>query len=181
MSRAADLSGQRFGRLTALRDVGRRGRRRLWHCRCECGSVTTVVGSDLRSGNTQSCGCLQRERTRVASTTHGFASRNRAHRPYRTWKGMWERCTNPNHVAFARYGGRGIKVCDRWKSFPAFLADMGEKPSPQHTLDRVDNDGPYSLANCRWATPSEQSKNQRVRRGTPRPGVAAANRRRAAV
>lgn len=165
-----DLVGQRFGRLVvvALSDDRRGGRR--WHCRCDCGVEKTIVTCALRNGHVNSCGCLRRER----ATTHGQtkARAGQATREYQTWQALIRRCVDPKNVEFARYGGRGITVCARWRaSFDAFIADMGPRPSSRHSIDRRDNDHGYScgkcgdcasrgeVANCRWATKPEQNRN----------------------
>ena len=116
----------------------------------------------LVSGRQKSCGCLKRERTTQRNTTHGLHK----HELYNTWKNMWQRCTNPNNPKYPRWGGRGIKVCERWRSFENFLADVGERP-PGMTLDRRDNDGNYEPDNWRWATPAEQAANTRNLKLTP--------------
>jgi hypothetical protein len=170
--RAIDLTGRRFGRTTVLGLAGSNGRRLVWRCRCDCGTETIVLGTSLRSGNTKSCGCLEREvRSRGTSLRHGHACHNNSP-TYNSWRGMVERCSNPNHVMWKRYGGRGIAVCKAWKdSFEAFLEDMGERPR-NHTIDRLDGHKGYwcghcdeclsenRKANCRWATRKEQSENR---------------------
>lgn len=153
-----NLVGQAFGRLTVLRSTGERhNRSTIWECRCECGNVTKVVSWCLSNGNTRSCGCLARETTGKRRRTHG-GSRTRT---YASWVCMLNRCYNPTDKSFARYGGRGISVCDRWKnSYPDFLSDMGERPIGK-TIDRFPNkNGNYELSNCRWANPIEQSNNR---------------------
>jgi hypothetical protein len=161
-----DITGQQFGRLTVVaRAMSDRRGQAQWRCRCACGNETTVNGSNLRRGNSQSCGCLKRDVCR----THGMSRdvrTGKTHALYAVWHAMLQRCQNPGNSNFPRYGGRGIYVCEHWMRFADFYADMGDRPSPVHSLDRIDNDGPYSPDNCRWTTVSEQNKNKR--RSTPK-------------
>lgn len=153
------IAGQRFGRLLAVsyRRKNCSGRYRIyWKCKCDCGNEAEIEAFALSSGATQSCGCIFTESLRTRSKTHG-KSRTRE---YRIWAGIIYRCENPNSPVYDRYGGRGIRICRRWRnSFEAFLSDVGEAPSPKHSLDRIRNERGYSPANCRWATALEQSKN----------------------
>ena len=157
-----DLTGQHFGRLEVLRKHGLDGRNTTWECRCSCGgpkAQSVVVQTyNLRQGKTVSCGCVRKENSRVASTTHG-KTRSRV---YRIWVSMVQRCTNPKADAYENYGGRGISVCNAWLQFENFYTDMGDPPTSSHTLERQDNDAGYSKANCTWATRVEQSNNKRT-------------------
>jgi ribosomal protein S16 len=153
--------GTRYGRLTIIGWGGMNAAGRCtWRCLCDCGTEALVAGGQLRAGLVKSCGCLMREQTR-AMTKHGM------HRSpeYRTWAAIIQRCHNPKSSAHEFYGGRGISVCGAWRrSFVAFYADIGPKPSRAHTLERVRNDGDYEPGNVRWATMHEQARNRRDNR-----------------
>ena len=158
-----DLTGKTFGRLTVLhrKGIARNSRAATWLCQCTCGNRITTESRLLNNGNTTSCGCAQRDymRAHAHRLTHGESKGAE----YKSWCGMKDRCYNRKNPAYDRYGGRGITVCVRWRnSFERFLADMGRKPSTQHSLDRFpNNDGDYEPANCRWATMTQQVKNRR--------------------
>lgn len=165
MGNFIDLTGQKFGRLTALELAGRDQKNRIsWRCSCDCGNEKTLLGSLLRTGHATSCGCATVEyrknfgaRMLGHHVTHGLSRTP----TQKSWEAMIERCTKPRHQAYARYGGRGITVCDRWRtSFSAFIEDMGVRPDGM-CLDRVDPNGNYEKANCRWATMKEQAQNKR--------------------
>jgi hypothetical protein len=161
-----DETGNRYGRLTVIEQAPPPEHLKCqdsayWRCHCECGNIVVVLGASLRKGNTASCGCLQRAAAASAATTHGMYKSAE----YRSWQGMKARCHDPANKAYFNYGARGVAVCDRWRnSFAAFLEDMGPKPSPTHSLDRIDNNGDYSPDNCRWATREQQQNNLRTNR-----------------
>lgn len=161
-----DMTGQTFGRLTAIRPAGQNKHgQRLWVWECECGNQIDRIAAPVKNGNTRSCGCLHREMVAAQFTTHGAKTNGNVSPEYRTWIGLRQRCLNPRNPNFKEYGERGIAVCQRWlDSFENFLADAGERPTPEHTLERKDNDGNYEPDNCRWATRLEQSHNKRNNR-----------------
>ena len=161
-----DITGQRFGRLVAVKPVGRSDGKVVWMLTCDCGRSTQTKVNLLRRGSTTSCGCYWREqcakacrrRTRHGESRHGGETT----RTYRTWEAMRARCRNPNNPNYKHYGARGIAICARWDVYENFLADMGNRP-PGRSLDRIDNNAGYAPENCRWATPKQQRANQRHR------------------
>jgi hypothetical protein len=161
MSALIDITSHRFGRLVAQELVGRtREGKALWRCLCDCGRAHEVTGANLRRGRVRSCGCACRPPT----TKHGDTAGGKTAAEWAAWHQAKMRTTSPTHPAWKDYGGRGIKVCERWlNSYENFLADMGRRPSPQHSIDRINNDGDYEPGNCRWATKSEQVLNRRPR------------------
>lgn len=156
-----DLTNREFERLTARRRVSGPDNRTYWLCECKCGTFIQVEGGKLRSGHTRSCGCLLTDILIERNTTHGHGHSSM----YNQHMARIDRCYNPNSAAYADYGGRGIKICDRWlgrHGFENFLKDVGLRPSPKHTLDRYpDLNGNYEPDNVRWATMKEQARNRR--------------------
>lgn len=157
-----DLTGRVFGRLTVKERIVPPKGRTLFVCACECGNEVTVNGSDLQTGNNVSCGCFRAEHIGAVNYKHGAAAKGDLTGAYRSWRTMRDRCYNEDNNRFYAYGARGIKVCDRWRdSFENFFADMGERPEGM-SLDRINVDADYSAENCRWASKTEQARNQRT-------------------
>ena len=166
--RIADLAGRRYGRLTVLSYTGTNTKKHnaRWFCQCDCGTKCVVSNKSLGEG-TKSCGCLQREHV-AAQSTHGETKGGTVTSEYRIFKNMHQRCANPNNPSWKDYGGRGIKVCERWtygedgkSAYECFLADMRRKPTQWHSIDRIEVNGNYEPDNCKWATRKEQNDNRR--------------------
>ena len=162
--RTQDLTGRQFGRWTVLAFGGYIPRpggdlQATWSCSCHCGTLRTVIAPSLLHHLSQSCGCLRVDRTRASVTTHGQWGSPE----YWAWHSMLQRCYNTHHKQFHDYGGRHIAVCEPWRvSFAAFFADLGPRPTPQHTLERLDNNQGYFPGNVTWATRAAQQRNRRV-------------------
>lgn len=151
-----DLTDKTFGRLSVKGYIGKKKDHGYWLCQCICGVTKEVRGAHLVAGRTMSCGCYQAEASKEYHTEH-----NMSHTPeHNAWSAMQSRCYNPNNIRYNRYGGRGIKVDPRWHTFEQFYADMGPRPSEQHSVDRKNNDEDYSPENCHWATNEQQAYNK---------------------
>lgn len=157
-----DLSGKEFGYLTVIRfNKVRKWGERDWECVCRCGNILIVLGNSLKQGLTKSCGCYKKEWMDKYKferlTTHGMSDTPE----YGVWAGIHKRCSNKKVRQYKDYGGRGITVCTEWKEFENFIRDMGLRPSPRHTIERLNNSKGYSKSNCIWATYKQQSRNTR--------------------
>jgi hypothetical protein len=169
-----DKTGQTFVRLRVeSRTSGPNPKETYYRCVCDCGTIVVVTGRNLRSGNSKSCGCLSREKSSRRWRKHGAS---KVLPEYAVWTQIKTRCYSRTRPSYRHYGGRGITMCDAWQAdFSAFYTDMGPRPSAKHSIDRINNDGPYGPYNCRWATKREQGRNQRTNVGVgPYPTITAA-------
>jgi hypothetical protein len=163
-----NMEGLQFARWTVIErgENDSEGRVR-WICKCVCGNTGLVLGKLLRNSHSRSCGCLLKDWLSATYTTHGHSKGAKGHTKrsseYNIWADIKQRCRNKDDKGYPNYGGRGIKMCDEWyNSFELFLKDVGVRPSPEHSLDRINNDGDYEPSNCRWATRDVQSRNKRT-------------------
>jgi hypothetical protein len=155
-----NLEGQRFGKLLVIDRAENIKGRTAWLCACDCGKETIVLGKQLKNKMAKSCGCLRTEKLLARTVKHMATSNGKQTSEYKCWAGMKKRCYNPKNKEYKNYGGRGIKVCDRWQSFENFLADMGYKPSPEYSIERKNVGGDYEPGNCIWIPLSEQCDNK---------------------
>jgi len=163
-----DLAGLKKNRWTVLEYVRRSDcGSAMWLCKCDCGTIKEVAGTTVVTGKSKSCGCLAAERTSVRTATHRLSKTTE----HKIWLGMRNRVLSTKDTSYKNYGGRGITICAEWDDFLTFLADMGERPTPKHSIDRRDNEGNYTPDNCYWATPRQQATNKRNNINITRDGV----------
>jgi len=149
-SQIPDIAGKKYSKLTAISFCYSKSQIHYWLFNCDCGNNKILRKNEVKCGRTRSCGCLMRK----------YPSDTTKSKSYHTWQSMRDRCFNSKNSRYASYGGRGIKVCDKWLKFENFLEDMGQPPSPKHSIDRINNDGDYEPSNCRWSNNTEQTRNQ---------------------
>lgn len=154
-----DLNGRRFGRLVVVEFVERSEGRTRWACACDCGAAIVARADHIKSGEIRSCGC-----SHIGAKPHRRTHGMKGTPEYSVWQSVLGRCTRPTNSGFPRYGARGVSVCDRWRSFENFYADMGPRPSLKHSIDRIDPYGNYEPKNCRWVTSDVQAANKRCRK-----------------
>ena len=164
MGKFVDLTGNRFGRLVVIKISHKKWGKIFWAAKCDCGGIATTSTQKLKSGHTKSCGCVVKEVSNEngkKAKIHGHTCGGKQSRTYSSWRAMMGRCYNKNHKDYYRYGKLGILVCDRWHDFSLFLLDMGTRPKNK-TIDRINGNKGYSKSNCRWASPSEQTRNTKT-------------------
>lgn len=159
-----ELTGKRFGRWAVLAQRKRlaQSTNSRWLCKCDCGTRKIVYGPQLTGGGSKSCGCFRAEEAAKRALIHGHTTGNNYSKEWSSWHSMRQRCLNPRHPSYRYYGGRGITICARWSNFEKFLADIGNRPSPSHSLDRINNNGNYTPKNCKWSDKKEQGRNRRT-------------------
>jgi hypothetical protein len=162
-----NIIGERFGRLTVLSRYTKKLKPTKWNCICDCGVEKAYYAANLKRGLSRSCGCLRKEEAAQARRKHGLVGTPE----YYAWSKAIQRCTNPKDSRYNNYGARGITVCEEWLDFRNFIADMGKRPSDDHSIDRIDNDKGYYPNNCRWATRSQQIRNRQSKNKYGQDGI----------